>query len=85
MLPASRTVRQGAVGPADYPGLVRQLAWTLGALAALVAGARLAVVVRRWRAERAPRRELNGKGPVIGSFDTWPPVPRAPSGTSTAP
>jgi hypothetical protein len=26
--------------------------------------------------ERAPRRELTGDGPVVGSLDTWPPVPK---------
>ncbi len=41
-------------------------------LAAVLAG--LGVVVRRLLAERAPAHGLNGSGPRLGSFDTWPPV-----------
>jgi hypothetical protein len=36
-------------------------------------------VVRAILLDRAPRRELNGGAPVIGSLDTWPAVPRKPN------
>ncbi|HEY3942601.1 MAG TPA: hypothetical protein VGL60_08960 [Acidimicrobiales bacterium] len=45
-------------------------------LAAVVG--RAAAIIWRWRAQRAPRSELDGHRPVVGSIDTWPPVPRAP-------
>jgi len=32
--------------------------------------------VRAVLLDRAPRRELHGSEPVIGSLDTWPAVPR---------
>ena len=35
-------------------------------------------VVRAVLLDRAPRRELHGSEPVIGSLDTWPAVPRKP-------
>ncbi len=38
--------------------------------------ASVAYVVRGLLDERAPRRELTGDGPILGSLDTWPPVPR---------
>ncbi|MGP8060292.1 MAG: hypothetical protein ACLP9C_11725 [Acidimicrobiales bacterium] len=41
---------------------------------AVLAG--VSVVVRRLLAERAPDHGLNGSGPRLGSFDTWPPVPK---------
>ena len=53
--------------------LRRLLGLTL--LALVAAGA---VAARRLQSERAPRHELNGSGRVLGSFDTWPPVRRAP-------
>ena len=34
--------------------------------------------VRAVLLDRAPRRELHGDEPVIGSLDTWPAVPRKP-------
>lgn len=43
-------------------------------LAALAVGA--GFVVRAVLAGRAPRRSLDGSGPIVGSIDTWPPVPR---------
>ena len=42
--------------------------------AALVIG--VLAVVRAVLLDRAPRRELHGSEPVIGSLDTWPAVPR---------
>ena len=44
--------------------------------AALVVAALAAV--RAVLLDRAPRRELHGSEPVIGSLDTWPAVPRKP-------
>ncbi len=44
--------------------------------AALIIGA--LAVVRAVLLDRAPRRELHGSEPVIGSLDTWPAVPRKP-------
>lgn len=64
-------------GPATarYRGPVR----TLRRIAALAVVAAVVTAVVRWAAAgRAPRRELNGSGPLPGSLDTWPPVPRAP-------
>ncbi len=46
--------------------------------AALIIGA--LAVVRAVLLDRAPRRELHGGEPVIGSLDTWPVVPRKPQG-----
>lgn len=43
---------------------------------ALAVGAGVAVVLRRLLAERAPTHGLNGSGARLGSFDTWPPVPK---------
>ncbi len=45
--------------------------------AALVIG--VLAVVRAVLLDRAPRRELHGAEPVIGSLDTWPAVPRKPA------
>jgi len=42
--------------------------------AALVIG--VLAEVRAVLLDRAPRRELHGDEPVIGSLDTWPAVPR---------
>jgi hypothetical protein len=47
-------------------------------------GVAVAVVVRDVRATRSPRRALDGSGPVIGSLDAWPAVPRAPQATGRA-
>ncbi len=44
--------------------------------AAVVAA--LVALVRAALLDRAPRRELHGDEPVIGSLDTWPAVPRKP-------
>lgn len=46
-------------------------------LVGVAAGA--AYVVRGLRDERAPRRELSGDGPILGSLDSWPPVPKKPA------
>ncbi|HVB91932.1 MAG TPA: hypothetical protein VND70_07505 [Acidimicrobiales bacterium] len=52
----------------------------------LTIGLRIALVVavlgavRQVLLDRAPRRGLNGSEPVIGSLDTWPAVPRRPTG-----
>ncbi len=54
---------------------MRRLVWTL-LRAALIVGA--LAVLRAVLLDRAPRRELHGDEPVIGSLDTWPPVPRKP-------
>ncbi len=43
---------------------------------ALVVG--VLAVVRAVLLDRAPRREIHGAEPVIGSLDTWPAVPRKP-------
>ena len=53
--------------------------WTRVSLfrAALVIG--VLAVVRAVLLDRAPRRELHGAEPVIGSLDTWPAVPRKPA------
>jgi hypothetical protein len=37
-------------------------------------------VVRQVLVDRSPHRGLHGAEPVIGSLDTWPPVPRRPVG-----
>jgi len=50
-------------------------------LHALIRAALLVAVLALVRAallDRAPRRELHGDEPVIGSLDTWPAVPRKP-------
>jgi hypothetical protein len=38
----------------------------------------LLAVVRQLLLDRQPNKALNGTEPVIGSFDTWPEVPRKP-------
>jgi hypothetical protein len=35
-------------------------------------------IVREILLERSPHKSLHGESPVIGSLDTWPPVPRRP-------
>jgi hypothetical protein len=45
---------------------------------ALLAG--VMVIAREVMLERAPQTALNGTQPVIGSLDTWPEVPRKPTG-----
>ncbi len=52
---------------------MRRLLWTLLRAAAVIA---VLAVVRAALLDRAPRRELHGGEPVIGSLDTWPAVPR---------
>ena len=47
---------------------------------ALVAAA--FAVVRHILVDRSPRQSLHGQ-PVIGSLDTWPDVPRRPSGSGS--
>jgi hypothetical protein len=44
---------------------------------ALLAG--VVGIVRAVRADRSPERSLHGTQPVVGSIDTWPPVPRRPT------
>lgn len=44
------------------------------ALALLAAGVGFAV--RAVLAGRAPQRSVDGSGPILGSLDTWPSVPR---------
>jgi hypothetical protein len=39
----------------------------------------LATLARRLLHPDAPVHELNGHGTLVGSLDTWPPVPRAPT------
>jgi hypothetical protein len=36
-------------------------------------------IVRAVRADRSPERSLHGTQPVVGSIDSWPPVPRRPT------
>ena len=57
---------------------MRQLLRALCVAGFAVGAIATTTVMRRWLAERTPRRDLNGSVPVIGSFDTWPTVPRAP-------
>lgn len=47
----------------------------------VAAAAGVAWVVRGLLDERAPRRQLTGDGPILGSLDTWPAVPRKPAAT----
>jgi len=54
---------------------VRRLLSTLLRAALVVAAL---AVLRAVLLDRAPRRELHGGEPVIGSLDTWPAVPRKP-------
>jgi hypothetical protein len=77
-LNAARTAggRQGT--PFGTVGDVKNVVRLVIVVSALAGGAALA---RRLLAERAPRRELNGSGPILGSLDTWPAVPRSPSGS----
>jgi hypothetical protein len=42
--------------------------------------ATIVAVVRAVRADRTPQRALHGTQPVVGSLDTWPTVPRRPTG-----
>jgi hypothetical protein len=46
------------------------------ALVAVVLGL---LVARSLGASRSPRRQLNGHGAIVGSLDTWPPVPENPA------
>jgi hypothetical protein len=55
---------------------MRRLLSTLLRAALVVA---VLAVVRAMLLDRAPRRELHGNEPVIGSLDTWPAVPRKPA------
>jgi hypothetical protein len=54
---------------------MRRLSSTLFRVALIVG---VLAVVRVVLLDRAPRRELHRDEPVIGSLDTWPPVPRKP-------
>ena len=77
----ARALRRAGAGAAHGPcggplatlGPVRNLVKLLflTALAAVVS-----FVARGLLDERAPRRELTGDGPILGSLDTWPPVPK---------
>jgi hypothetical protein len=44
----------------------------------MVLGAGAVALARKLNATRSPQRALDGSGPITGSLDTWPPVPRAP-------
>ena len=58
--------------------VVRKLwKWSLLRTALVVVAAG---VVRALVLDRAPRRALHGTAPLIGSVDTWPKVPRRPTG-----
>jgi hypothetical protein len=52
---------------------------TLSILTRLAALAVVIRLVQAVRADRAPRRALEGTRPLVGSIDTWPTVPRRPS------
>jgi hypothetical protein len=54
---------------------MRRLMWTAIRAALIIAAL---AVVRAVLLDRAPQRALRGDEPVIGSLDTWPPVPRKP-------
>jgi hypothetical protein len=62
---------------ADYSGPMRRML-TLVIRTALLAT--IVAVVRAVRADRTPQRALHGTQPVVGSLDTWPTVPRRPTG-----
>ena len=64
---------QGGHGGSRYRGTVRRPLSTL-VRAALVVG--VIAFVRAVLLDLAPRQELHGDEPVIGSLDTWPAVPR---------
>ncbi len=67
-----------STGAPGYRGGVRRPFRTLlGSLVVVVVVAGV-LAVRRLRAERRPRHELNGSGPALGSLDTWPAVRRSP-------
>jgi hypothetical protein len=61
---------------------VRRLSKALIALGAAVAISRAtwraAGSIRRLLSRQSPRHALDGSGPLVGSLDTWPEVPRAP-------
>jgi hypothetical protein len=42
-------------------------------------------LVRQLLVDRAPKKGADGDGPVFGSLDTWPEVPRAPGTATTTP
>jgi len=65
----------GGRGGSGYRGCVRRLLSALVRAALVVA---VVLVVRAALLDRAPRRELHGDEPIIGSLDTWPAVPRKP-------
>jgi hypothetical protein len=54
---------------------MRHLMWTLVRAALVIT---ILTAVRAILLDRAPQRALHGATPVIGSLDTWPPVPRKP-------
>jgi hypothetical protein len=70
--------------PPRYGGRVRTRIPRLGLLLLVLASVVVAGWIRTLRRERAPRRALDG-GPVRGSLDTWPSVPRAPGRQAEAP
>jgi hypothetical protein len=57
---------------------MRRLLWNLFRAAMVIA---VLAVVREILLDRAPQRAIPARGrePVIGSLDTWPPVPRKPA------
>ena len=61
----------------NYPGPMRRHLTLAIRLAMVVA---VLGVVRQVLVDRSPHRGLHGAEPVIGSLDTWPPVPRRPVG-----
>ncbi len=63
--------------PTGYRGPVRRL---LSFLVRAVLVLAVVGLVRAVLLDRAPRRELNGDQPLIGSLDTWPDVPHKPQG-----
>jgi hypothetical protein len=66
-----------ATACSDYPVAMRRLCTAVLRTALVVVAAG---VVRALVLDRAPRRALHGTAPLIGSVDTWPKVPRRPTG-----
>jgi hypothetical protein len=64
--------RQGGTLPR-----MRRHVWTLARIALVLAAM---AVLRQVLLDRGPRQALHGDDPVIGSLDTWPAVPRKPTG-----
>jgi hypothetical protein len=76
-------MRQRAYGIPTRSRSVATMRSILRVLLVLSALTGMALLARRLLAERAPRRELNGSGAILGSLDTWPVVPRNPSTSGT--